>query len=71
MKKQNLIPHQVQPVNRITTGQLPSELAELTEEVLSTTGGGVSASINILQTGMGGAICVPHICSFDGDDAES
>ncbi|HAX76092.1 MAG TPA: hypothetical protein DCY88_09725 [Cyanobacteria bacterium UBA11372] len=35
MDKKKLMPQQAQPVNRITTGQLPCELAELSEEALS------------------------------------
>ncbi len=34
MDKQKLMPQAAQPVNRITTGQLPAELAELSEEAL-------------------------------------
>ena len=63
MDKQNLMPQQAQPINRITNGQLPAQLAELTEEVL----GGSAGSSSVLpaiapeRTGM---------CSYDGDDAE-
>jgi bacteriocin leader peptide (microcyclamide/patellamide family) len=35
MDKQNLMPQLAQPINRITTGQLPAELAQLSEEALS------------------------------------
>ncbi|WP_343277545.1 DUF5837 family cyanobactin class RiPP [Kamptonema sp. UHCC 0994] len=31
MEKKNLMPQQVQPIERITTGQLPDVLAELIE----------------------------------------
>jgi bacteriocin leader peptide (microcyclamide/patellamide family) len=34
MDKKNLMPIAAQPVNRTTTGQLPPELAELSEEAL-------------------------------------
>jgi len=34
MDKKNLMPQVAQPVNRTTTGQLPAELAELSEEAL-------------------------------------
>jgi bacteriocin leader peptide (microcyclamide/patellamide family) len=34
MGKQNLMPQAAQPVNRITIGQLPAQLAELSEEAL-------------------------------------
>jgi bacteriocin leader peptide (microcyclamide/patellamide family) len=62
----NLMPQVAQPVNRITTGQLPSELAELSEEALSIAGvGGTSVLTS--------AMCRPdgcYGCSYDGDDAE-
>ncbi|MHC5721604.1 MAG: DUF5837 family cyanobactin class RiPP, partial [Nostoc sp.] len=44
MDKQNLMPTAAQPVNRIITGQLPTELAELSEEALSQLGANASAS---------------------------
>ncbi|NES82861.1 MAG: microcyclamide/patellamide family RiPP [Moorea sp. SIO1G6] len=34
MDKKNITPEQNQPINRITSGQLPAELAELSEEIL-------------------------------------
>ena len=34
MDKQNLMPQAREPVHRTTTGQLPPELAELSEEAL-------------------------------------
>ncbi|GET40931.1 DUF5837 family cyanobactin class RiPP [Microseira wollei] len=46
MDNKKLMPQQAQPVNRITTGQLPSELAELSEEALSWGG-----SASVLPTG--------------------
>jgi len=63
MDKQNLMPQAAQPVNRITTGQLPAELAELSEEALQQhcdAAAAVSASLPNR----------PDICSYDGDDAE-
>jgi bacteriocin leader peptide (microcyclamide/patellamide family) len=63
MDKQNLMPQAAQPVNRITTGQLPAELAELSEEALQQhecDAAAVSASYS-----MG-----TRMCSYDGDDAE-
>ena len=38
MDKRNLMPQPSQPVNRFTTGQLPPELAELSEEALQQQG---------------------------------
>jgi bacteriocin leader peptide (microcyclamide/patellamide family) len=68
MDKQNLMPQAAQPVNRITTGQLPAELAELSEEALQLHG---ESSASVLasfmkQTTDSGFV----ICSYDGDDAE-
>jgi bacteriocin leader peptide (microcyclamide/patellamide family) len=63
MDKQNLMPQAAQPVNRITTGQLPALLAELSEEALQQhcdAAAAVSASFGIQLS----------ICSYDGDDAE-
>jgi bacteriocin leader peptide (microcyclamide/patellamide family) len=65
MDKQNLMPQAAQPVNRITTGQLPAELAELSEEALQLHGensASVLPSANQKYCGMA--------CSYDGDDAE-
>jgi bacteriocin leader peptide (microcyclamide/patellamide family) len=64
MDKQNLMPQAAQPVNRITTGQLPAELAELSEEALQLHGGD-SASVLASQV-----TDWFHQCSYDGDDAE-
>ncbi|MBE9213352.1 microcyclamide/patellamide family RiPP [Plectonema cf. radiosum LEGE 06105] len=74
MDKQNLMPQAAQPVNRITTGQLPAQLAELSEEALQLNARGSSASV------LSSRECVfeeciitggrPMWCSYDGDDAE-
>jgi len=50
MDHQNLMPIAAQPVNRITTGQLPSELAELSEEALSQLGEDASNSASVLAS---------------------
>ena len=66
----NLMPQVAQPVNRITTGQLPAELAELSEEALSQLGEDASSSASVLASNWTEAswYCV---CSYsDGDDAE-
>ncbi|MEH2335253.1 DUF5837 family cyanobactin class RiPP [Nostoc sp.] len=71
MDNKNLMPQAAQPVNRITTGQLPAELAELSEEALSHLGADASgSSASVLASAsilfeMGGCRC-----SYDGDDAE-
>jgi bacteriocin leader peptide (microcyclamide/patellamide family) len=70
MDKQNLMPQAAQPVNRITTGQLPTELAELSEEALQQhecdAAAAVSASAGVSASGCG----FRPACSYDGDDAE-
>lgn len=66
MDLQNLLPHQTQPIQRTTTGQLPTELTELREEALSD--GSIVPTI----------VCADGVtcgcgwcgCSYDGDDAE-
>ena len=49
MDKQNLMPQAAQPVNRFTTGQLPAQLAELSEEALQLHGDD-SSSASILAS---------------------
>ena len=63
MDKQNLMPQAAQPVNRLTTGQLP-ELAELSEEALQQHECDAAAVSAASSTGW------PNYCSYDGDDAE-
>jgi bacteriocin leader peptide (microcyclamide/patellamide family) len=65
MDKQNLMPQAAQPVNRITTGQLPAQLAELSEEALQLHG---NDSASVLASGLG--LCDGWRCSYDGDEAE-
>jgi bacteriocin leader peptide (microcyclamide/patellamide family) len=55
------MPKAAQPVNRITTGQLPTELAELSEEALQD-------SSSVLPAITGSPFDL--MCSYDGDDAE-
>ena len=64
MDKQNLMPQAAQPVNRITTGQLPESLAELSEEALQQHHCDATAVSASLQCA---TLCQ---CSYDGDDAE-
>lgn len=83
MDKKNLIPEQAQPVERMATGQLASELAELSEEVLETSQGeGIvpqSGCFVCVSTGVLGGAAVGGgniggnagcFCSYEGDDAE-
>ncbi len=68
MNKKNILPQQAKPVLRITNGQLPSHLAELSEEALG--GAGVDAAMICICSFDGvDAAFVPTICSFDGVDA--
>ena len=71
MENKNLMPQAAGPVNRITTGQLPAELAELSEETLSQLGsvpGDSSASVAAsFSQSLAREGCA---CSYDGDDAE-
>ncbi|HEY9803089.1 DUF5837 family cyanobactin class RiPP [Anabaena azotica] len=68
MNRKNIIPHQNQPIERISTGQLFNELAELSEEILqgNSNDSGVQAS---LQSVGPVPACLSGIwCSFDGED---
>lgn len=67
MSKKNLIPQPNKPVMRISQGTQAALLAELSEEVLGSTIGGVSGST------LGGGVKVLWgafnvSCSYDGDD---
>jgi bacteriocin leader peptide (microcyclamide/patellamide family) len=67
MEKHNLMPHPAQPVNRVTTGQLPPELAELSEEALQQEDV-LCAGASVLPAGQcSSGYC---LCAYDGDDAE-
>ena len=68
MDKQNLMPIAAQPVNRTTTGQLPAELAELSEEALQLHGESAESAAVSASFGMWGRM--EGACSYDGDDAE-
>ncbi|MDF0551758.1 DUF5837 family cyanobactin class RiPP [Kamptonema sp. UHCC 0994] len=76
MDNKNLMPQQAQPVNRSTTGQLPSELAELSEEALSLVCWDDSSSVlpswgNCTACAGGcGDSWGMAVCSYDGEDAE-
>ena len=58
MDKKNISPNPQQPVDRVPSGQLPSALAELSEEAIG--------SLEALPAGRGGL--PPCVCSYDGDD---
>ncbi len=64
MNKKTISPNPQQPVERITSGQLPSQLAELAEAAL--TSGGIGTGV--LSSGISkGEFCY---CSYSEDDAE-
>ncbi len=67
MDKQNLMPQAAGPVNRTTTGQLPAELAELSEEALQLHGDSDSDAAAVFAAGSRWDLLR---CSYDGDDAE-
>jgi bacteriocin leader peptide (microcyclamide/patellamide family) len=67
MDKKNLMPQVAQPVNRISTGQLPAELAELSEEALQLGDAAYSTSVLASLQYVNGYLMS---CSYDGDDAE-
>jgi bacteriocin leader peptide (microcyclamide/patellamide family) len=74
MDKKNLMPQQAQPIERITTGQLPTELAELSEEALvdsSWMSDSSSVLPSVLPSAQGcSELCSGWFCSYDGEDAE-
>ncbi|MFG6098926.1 DUF5837 family cyanobactin class RiPP [Leptothoe sp. ISB3NOV94-8A] len=84
MDKKNLMPNQASPINRMTTGQLPPELAELAEETLCshdeaiTPSGSCFSNIScaaggVFGFGIGGfndAKFCAGLCSYEGDDTE-
>ncbi|MEH1884579.1 DUF5837 family cyanobactin class RiPP [Nostoc sp.] len=67
MDKKNLMPQAVQPINRITTGQMPIDLAELSEEALHLHGDDSAfSSASVLPSYDQQA----YFCSYDGDYEE-
>ncbi|QQW28562.1 DUF5837 family protein [Arthrospira sp. PCC 9108] len=58
MDKKNISPNPQQPVDRVPSGQLPSALAELSEEAIG--------SLEALPAGLSCA-CY-YGCSYEGDD---
>ena len=77
MDKKNITPNPAQPIDRIPTGQLPNELAELSEETLSSgsllpsSGCLLCFSIGIglggIATGGGNVSGGSCFCSYDDD----
>ncbi|MEK9511558.1 DUF5837 family cyanobactin class RiPP [Limnospira fusiformis PMC 851.14] len=60
MDKKNISPNPQQPVDRVPTGQLPSALAELSEEAI-----GSQAQALWTSSDEANSSC---FCSYDGDD---
>lgn len=67
MNKKNITPNPTQPVDRIPTGQLPSALAELSEDSLSDSH--VLPAIGPICSACLADFC-GKFCSYDGDDTE-
>ena len=69
MDKKNILPVQGAPVIRLTAGQIPSHLAELSEESLG--GNGAEASVTATFCAFDGAEAsvTACICAFDGAEA--
>jgi bacteriocin leader peptide (microcyclamide/patellamide family) len=62
MNKKNISPNPQQPVDRVPTGQLPSALAELSEEAI----GSLIGSLEALPSYANHPNWV--VCSYEGDD---
>ncbi|TVU52639.1 MAG: microcyclamide/patellamide family RiPP [Arthrospira sp. PLM2.Bin9] len=60
MDKKNITPNPQQPVDRVPTGQLPSALAELSEEAIG--------SLALPASGFGLGMWGMCVCSYEGDD---
>nr|ACA04484.1 TenE [Nostoc spongiaeforme var. tenue str. Carmeli] len=71
MDKKNILPQQGKPVIRITTGQLPSFLAELSEEALGDAGVGASATGCMCAYDGAGASATGCMCAYDGAGASA
>ncbi|WP_254563435.1 DUF5837 family cyanobactin class RiPP [Oscillatoria sp. HE19RPO] len=55
MNKKNITPNPQQPIDRVPTGQLPSALAELSEEAIG-------------EQALAAAFPMIPMCSYSGDD---
>ncbi|MCW6035565.1 DUF5837 family protein [Spirulina subsalsa FACHB-351] len=60
MDKKNITPNPQQPVDRVPSGQLPSALAELSEEAIG--------SLALPAEGPAGMCSCRCVCSYEGDD---
>jgi len=66
MEKKNITPNPQQPVDRVPTGQLPSALAELSEESLGSQA--LSSSHPEQRCSYEHTCICPCACSYDGDE---
>ena len=69
MDKKNILPQQGKPVMRVTTGQLPSYLAELSEEALGDAGVGASFTASMCAYDGAEASFTASMCAYDGAEA--
>ena len=65
MNKKTITPNPTQPVDRVLAGQLPTALAELSEETL-----GSSDGLNALPAGACYDGYSRNYCAYDGEEAE-
>lgn len=70
MDNQNMMPYQAQPINRISSGQLPVELTELSEEALFQLGVSSDERASSSSSVLASIACSVCYCSYDGDNAE-
>ena len=74
MNHKSISPNPQQPVDRVPAGQLPSALAQLSEEVLGGTGAPAGFPIMCFCSYDGDMVApagfpIVPMCSYDGDDA--
>ena len=65
MDKKNLISQAAQPINKLTIEELPIELAELSEEVLSQVWGGKIAAVPNEESPIRSWYSFCNFCSFN------
>ncbi|MCC5669248.1 DUF5837 family protein [Nostoc sp. CHAB 5784] len=70
MDKQNLMPQPAQPVNRIATGQLPTQLAELSEFTLSQFADAPTRGAVLPSNSGSEDDQLMGMCSYNGEDVE-
>ena len=68
MNKKNISPNPLQPIDRVPSGQLPSALAELSEEAIGSFAGIYASNAQDIQNAAEFGFELVGACSFDGDD---